>query len=186
MEQKLKKYKNELRNRGYANLSESENEEEDEEKVNKNDQLMHQATANLYDHPPQQKQSIEDATAFLEEENLYTTNNRISEIIQAKNMSNSTSSNSVVDHTNTSISSNTTATSSGSSEDNAHEANNSKVIMNYPPQTGLNIVNATSSSISESSIDPFFQNHPFFSQIVKQDTVQQQQQHNLPLQNYFK
>ena len=55
--------------------------------------------------------------------------------------------------------------------------------MNYPPQTGQNII-ASSTNPTKSVVDPFFQNHPFFSQL-QQSQAQQQEQSN-PLQNYFK
>lgn len=185
MEQKLKQYKTELKSRGYSNLSESENEDDDnnndeEEEIEqtKTSTTLVSSNTNI-----QQEENLPTSSLTLnninrhDQDDFYVTNNRINEIIHSKHhMSNSTSSNSVLDHTNTSLSSTNT---SGSSEDNLHEtaAYNSKVLMNYPPQTGLNIVNASSST----SVDPFFQNHPFFSQNIKQDSQQQS-----PLQNYFK
>ncbi len=62
--------------------------------------------------------------------------------------------------------------------------------MNYPPQTGQNIIASSINATSTSSVvvDPFFQNHPFFSQLQQSQAHQQQQQQEQsnPLQNYFK
>lgn len=61
--------------------------------------------------------------------------------------------------------------------------------MNYPPQTGQNIIASSINAPSTSSVvDPFFQNHPFFSQLQQSQAHQQQQQQEQsnPLQNYFK
>lgn len=59
--------------------------------------------------------------------------------------------------------------------------------MNYPPQTGQNII-ASSTNPTSSVVDPFFQNHPFFSQLQQSQAQahQQQQEQSNPLQNYFK
>ena len=63
--------------------------------------------------------------------------------------------------------------------------------MNYPPQTGQNIMASTNPNPNTVGggggghvVDPFFQNHPFFSQL--QQSAHDKQEHSNPLQNYFK
>lgn len=168
METKLKQYKKELRHRGYTHLSDDD-EEEEEYTVNTQQQHQHQE---IKQEEEQHQVSNED----IFEPNY---NNRMSEIINNKQLSNSTSSNSVADHANSSLSTDTSCSSNTSSYGdqlvNKKKSQDNKILMNYPPQTGQNIVNATNTI----PIDPFFQNHPFFSQT-------NQTSESNSLQNYFK